>query len=390
MTSDADVPFLDLGIQTRAVATDVRAALDRIMASGSFVGGGSVRRFERLFADHCGVEDCVGVANGTDAIELALRSVGLGRGDRVAIPANTFVATAEAVARVGATCVAIDCDDQYLLMDPERLDEACRQNAPDAVIAVDLHGQIAPIDDLAQVAGRHGAILIEDAAQSQGALQDGRGIGHGVAAATTSFYPGKNLGAFGDAGAIVSRSAPIIEQIRLLGDHGSRVKYEHEVIGMNSRLDSFQAEVLLAKLVHLERWNAERRAAADRYHELLDSVPGLVRPRTRPGNVHVWHLYCIRIPGRDPVATALGNAGIATGIHYPTPVHRTAAFRDSVELGSPDGCPVADRASAELLSLPMFPGITGAQQERVAEELRSALAIVNERPKTSEPLQPNR
>lgn len=381
----APVPFADLGLIHEPLMADITAAWARIAATSAFVGGPDVKSFEDAFAAYCGVEHCVGVANGTDAIELGLRALEIGPGHRVALPANTFIATAEAVARAGAECVMVDCDPVTMLMDPESLGAALARTRIDAVIAVDLYGQIAPIERLAQVAATHGAVLIEDAAQSQGALRHGRGIGHGVALAATSFYPGKNLGAFGDGGAVVTTSAVIAERVRVLAAHGSRVRYHHEVVGMNSRLDTMQAAVLRIKLDHLARWNHQRRVAAKIYDDLLAETAGIHAPETLPGNDHVWHLYPVRVdPGldRDGIATELQQRGIGVAIHYPVPVHATPAFSGRVRL--PVSCEHAERSAATVLSLPMFSGITPEQQQRVVAELVSVVRSA----RSSEPATP--
>lgn len=365
------VPLVDLRPQNAEVMAEVRAGLDEVCADGAFVQGPWVRRFEDEYAAFCGVEHCVGVGNGTDAIELALRAVGIGPGDEVVVPANTFVATAEAVLRAGARLVLADCDDDHLL-DPADL---ARRLTPRtrAVVGVDLYGQVAPFEVLREVVGPD-VLLLEDAAQSQGATRHGRSAGSFGAAAATSFYPGKNLGAFGDAGAVTTQERTTAERVRALGNHGGLRRYEHVMVGTNSRLDSLQAVVLTAKLARLKGWNAERAAAAQRYDELLADLPRVVRPRPAPGNEHVWHLYVVRLPGRDRVHRDLAAVGVGAGVHYPRPVHLLPAFSG---LGlAPGAFPAAERAASEILSLPLYPGITAAQQERVAAALHAALAGV--------------
>jgi dTDP-4-amino-4,6-dideoxygalactose transaminase len=363
------IPLVDLGIQRDRVAAEVDAGWARVLERTAFVGGPDVAAFEAEYAAHEGRRHCVGLANGTDALELALRATGIGAGDAVVVPANTFVATAEAVARAGAEVVLVDVDDEHLLLDPDRLAAVagrCR-----AVLPVHLFGQLAPMGPLAAIAAEHGLTLMEDAAQCQGATQAGAGAGTLGLAAATSFYPGKNLGAYGDGGAVVTDDDGIAERVRLLSAHGSPRKYEHAVLGFNSRLDTLQAVVLRAKLARLDEWNAERQLAADTYAELLKDTPGVRLPATAAGNRHVWHLYVVRVADRDRVLAALNGAGIGAGIHYPTPVHLTGAFS---ELGERGDFPVAERAAAEILSLPLFPGITREQQERVAGALRAAVA----------------
>ena len=364
----APIPLVDLGIQHREVEAEVRTGFDRVFAATSFVLGPEAERFEAQFADYCGVRHCVGVGNGTDAIELALLAIGVSAGEEVVLPANTFVATAEAVLRAGARPVLVDCDDHYL-MDPESVADRIGPRTR-AIVPVHLYGQIAPMKALAELVGEDVAV-VEDAAQSQGAVQDGRLAGSFGAAAATSFYPGKNLGAYGDAGAVLTDSDQLADALRALRNHGGVRRYEHGRFGVNSRLDGLQAVVLSAKLERLDAWNGQRRAAAARYDELLSGLEQVVRPATAPGNEHVWHLYVVRVPDRDKVLDALHAAGIGAGIHYPAPVHLLPGWR-FLGLG-PNSFPRAEAYAAEILSLPIFPGITSDQQERVASTLAAAL-----------------
>jgi len=370
VTALGPVPFLNLGWQHDQIAEEVDEGFRRVLASGAYVGGPEVTQFENAFAAASGVDHCVGVANGTDAIELALRALGIGPDSVVAVPANTFIATAEAAWRTGARVVFVDVDPAHLLMDPTSLEATCRAHRPNAVIAVDLYGQIAPLDQLVPIAERHGAVVIEDAAQSQGALRHGRGLGHGVAMATTSFYPGKNLGAYGDGGAVLTRSPELAERVRLIANHGSKVRYHHEVPGVNSRLDALQAVVLSAKLSRLEGWNERRRAAARLYEELLESVGGVTTTPTAAGNTHVWHLFVVQVDDRDRVVSELQANGVGAAIHYPVPVHRTPAFAGATD----ERFEVSEAAADHILSLPMFPGITADQQVRVVATLQAAVS----------------
>lgn len=369
-TLNLPVPLVDLAAQHAEVADEVAAGFAEVIRDTAFIGGPAVARFEQAFASYCALEHCVGVANGTDAVELALRAIGVGRGHEVVVPANTFIATAEAVDRAGATVVLADCVDDTLLVDPASVAERVTARTR-AVIGVDLYGQIAPFDELAAVVDLDRVALVEDAAQSQGATRHGSPIGHGVSAAATSFYPGKNLGAYGDGGAVVTHDGDVASVVRAIGAHGGLRRYEHDVIGCNSRLDTLQAVVLEAKLRRLDDWNAQRRRAAAYYDELLTDLDQVVRPTTAPGNEHVWHLYVIRVPQRDRVLTELHAAGIGSGIHYPRPIHRTKAF---AALGCRAGdLPVAERSAASLLSLPLHPHLTDQEQERVVDTLRAAL-----------------
>lgn len=363
------VPFVDLRLQHEGIGAEIRAAVDGVLASGGFVLGPEVTAFEEEYAAFCGVAECVGVGNGTDAIELALRAAGIGPGDEVVVPANTFVATAEAVLAAGAELVLVECTEDHLI-DLEDLSGRIGPRTR-AVIGVDLYGQVAPFEGIREVVGPD-VLLVEDAAQSQGARRHGRPAGSFGAVAATSFYPGKNLGALGDAGAVTTDDGGIARRVRELRNHGGIERYQHDVVGVNSRLDSIQAAVLSLKLRHLAEWNEQRAAAAARYEVLLTGlaeVDGIGVPRVLPGNTHVWHLYVVQVPARDGVVDGLIQRGIGCGVHYPRPVHELPAFAD-LRLGS---FPVAERLARHGLSLPMFPGITPAQQERVVEALTASI-----------------
>jgi dTDP-4-amino-4,6-dideoxygalactose transaminase len=360
------VPMLDLSIQHRQIADRVREGFERVLASSGFIQGPEVAGFESEFAAFCNVDHVIGVGNGTDALELALRAAGIGHGDEVIVPANTFVATAEAVVRAGATVCLVDCDMNFLL-DPALLADVLTPRTR-AVMAVHLYGQTAPVDEIRAVVGAD-VVIVEDAAQSQGARYRGRRAGSIGDVAGSSFYPGKNLGAYGDAGAVMTNSAGIAGRVRMLANHGGQAKYEHLVVGSNSRLDSLQAVVLSAKLALLDQWNAQRRDLAARYDDLLGGLDGVVAPRTMAGNEHVFHQYVLRVSDRDRVLAELNAAGIGAGIHYPHPVHLLPAFAST---RWPVGAfPVAEQLAGEILSLPIFPGLTEAQQDRVVSVLRS-------------------
>ncbi|NUS16049.1 MAG: DegT/DnrJ/EryC1/StrS family aminotransferase [Streptomyces sp.] len=368
------IPLVDLKAAHEEVADEVRAGFDRVLANTAFVGGDEVRHFEREYAEFGGIAHCVGVANGTDAVELALRASGVGPGDDVVVPANTFIATAGAVARIGARPVLADCLPDSHLLDPQAALDAITP-ATRAVVPVHLYGQMA---DVTALTGRlpDGVRVVEDAAQCQGASRDGRTPGSGHIAAT-SFYPGKNLGAYGDAGAVLTDDEERAGLVRAIANHGGVAKYRHDVAGFNSRLDGLQAVVLRAKLARLADGNAARRAAAARYDTLLAGLAAagrVVLPVTAPGNLHVWHLYVIQVAGadRDDVVGKLNAEGIGAGVHYPAPVHLTPAYR---RLGHSRGdFPNAEHAADRILSLPLFPQITPDQQQRVVETLADALA----------------
>ena len=358
------VPLVDLVAQQAEVHDEVMTELAGVLSTAAFIGGPAVAAFEAAYASFVGASYCVGVANGTDALELALRAGGVRPGGEVIIPANTFIATAEAVSRIGAVPVPVDVDPEYLLLSPEAADAAVTSRTQ-AIVPVHLFGQTAFVEQLAPIAESCGAVIIEDAAQSQGATRFGRHAGTWGIAAATSFYPGKNLGAAGDAGAVLTNDSTVADWVRLLSAHGSSEKYRHEVVGFNSRLDTVQAVVLKAKLARLHAWNLRRREAAERYAALLADVPGVRVPVEAPGNVDVWHLYVVRVQHRDRVLAALHEAGIQAGIHYPVPVHMSGAYAGA----SFGAFPVAEEAAGQILSLPLFPHITEEQQERVVEVL---------------------
>jgi dTDP-4-amino-4,6-dideoxygalactose transaminase len=364
------IPLVDLRVAHRQVEAEIADGWATVVRTGDFVAGGETTRFEEEFARFQGVAHCVGVANGTDAIELALRAAGVRTGDEVIVPANTFIATAAAARRAGADIGVVDVDPATLLMDPESLRARVTARTR-AVIPVHLFGQMAPVESVLDVASDFGAVVVEDAAQAQGARRHGRGAGSFGIAAGVSFYPGKNLGAYGDAGAVLTGDADVAERVRLLGNHGSPEKYVHSTVGFNSRMDTLQAVVLRAKLARLATWNEERRLAAARYDELLAPIGDVQLPATLDGNEHVWHLYVIQVDDRDAVLEELNGQGIGAGVHYPTTIHRHAAFAD---LGLGWGtCPVAERAAERMLSLPLFPGITESQQEEVVDALVAAI-----------------
>jgi dTDP-4-amino-4,6-dideoxygalactose transaminase len=364
------IPLVDLRAAHAQVAAEIQAGFEDVISSTAFIKGEVAAAFERDYAAFTGIAHCVGVASGTDALELALRAAEVPAGAEVIMPANTFVATAEAVVRAGARPAFADVDPDYLLLDAGALAAALSRQAG-AVIPVHLFGQMAPMAAISDAAAQRGAVIIEDAAQAHGATQSGRPAGSFGLLAGVSFYPGKNLGAYGDAGAVLTESAEHARRVRLLGDHGSERRYEHLTLGFNSRLDAFQAVVLRAKLRGLAAGNLARWQAASRYAELLADLPEVNLPRTAPGNDHVWHLYVIRVPRRDHVLRCLHDDGIYAGIHYPVPVHLQPAFQ---YLGyGPGDFPVAEAAAGQLLSLPLYPQITPEQQVRVADAVRRAL-----------------
>ena len=365
MTGDR-IPLVDLGWQTAVINDHVQARWADLIGRSAFVLGDAVASFEAEYAHHTQVSHCIGVANGTDAIELLIRAAGIGAGDEVIIPANTFIATAVGIMRAGATPVPVDVDDDTLLIDADAAIAAVGPRTA-AVMPVHLFSQMAYVDSYGD-----GVLVIEDAAQCQGAEREGATVATGTFGAATSFYPGKNLGAWGDAGAVVTNSEIVANKVRALRTYGSTVRYEHPEFGVNSRLDALQAVVLSEKLKHLAEWNALRRRAADFYLDALDSIEGVRPPGIDPYNEHVWHLFVVRVDDRDRVLKHLNDNGIDAGIHYPTPIHLHGAMES---LGHKQGAfPVAERAAATMISLPIYPGITESQQSRVVDALTKALS----------------
>lgn len=365
-----EIPFVDLSPMTREVRPAVRQAWDRLLAAGAFIGGAAVEEFEQAWASYCRSPHAIGVGNGTDAIALTLRALGIGPGDEVIVPANTFIASAEAVLLAGATPRFADVSPASLLLTSASLEAAITRRTR-AVIVVHLYGQMPDMDALCAAAGRAGLALIEDAAQAHGASWRGRPAGSLGRAGCFSFYPGKNLGAFGDAGAIVTADSHLAGRLRSLRDHGRALgsHHRHQLAGANSRLDALQGAVLTAKLARLGCWNEARRAIAARYRAALASGPA-VMPAEEPGARGVYHLAVARVPDRALVQRHLDALGIRTGIHYPVPCHWQPPYRRFAT----GPLPVAERAAGEVLSLPMFPHMTGDQVARVCDAVGGALA----------------
>jgi dTDP-4-amino-4,6-dideoxygalactose transaminase len=365
------VPFVDLKAQFRALRGEVVPRIVEVMEEATFVLGPDVARFEEHFATYVDVRYCVGVESGTAALEFALQALGIGSGDEVIIPANTYIACALAVSAVGARPVLVDVDRTYLI-DPSLLDAALTPRTK-AIMPVHLYGQAVPMDAITEFASGHGLRVIEDASQAHGARWKGRRVGHFGDAGCFSFYPGKNLGAYGDGGAVVTNDAELADRLRLLRDFGQRKKYEHVIKGGNCRLDSIQAAVLDVKLRHLDEWNAARRRHADAYDAKLSRI-GIAPPRRLHDEGHVYHLYVIEIDNRDRIAAKLRERGIATGIHYPIPIHLQPAYAD---LGVGRGTfERTERSADRLLSLPMFPELTEEQIDLVVDALASCQPLL--------------
>jgi dTDP-4-amino-4,6-dideoxygalactose transaminase len=371
------VPFVDLQAQYRSIKAEVDAAVQRVLDTSAFILGREVEAFERAFAEYVGARECVGVSNGTAAIQLALQACGVGPGDEVIVPANTFFATAEAVSTAGATPVFVDCDPVNYNIDPARIDEAVNERTR-AVIPVHLYGQPADLDPIFEIAERRNLIVIEDAAQAHGARYKGKRVGSLARAGCFSFYPGKNLGAYGEGGAVVTNDAGVARRLRMLRDHGSEQKYRHELVGYNFRLEGIQGAVLNVKLKYLDDWNALRRRHAARYRELLAPLAesgALALPQEADYAEHVYHLFVVQTDARDSLQRYLSAAGVQTGIHYPVPVHLQPAY---ASLGYKEGdFPNAESQSARVLSLPMFAELTEHQLRYVAHALADFCAEVS-------------
>lgn len=370
------VPFTDLAAMAQEVWPSVEPDYMACLLNADFVGGPPVETFERDWAAFCGASHGVGVGNGTDAIELSLTALGIGAGDEVIVPANTFIGTAAAVVRAGARPRFADVSDETLLMTPATMAAAATPKTR-AVIVVHLYGQVADMDGLAVAAAEHGLVMIEDAAQAHGATWAGRRAGSFGTAACFSFYPGKNLGAFGDAGAVVTSDPDLADQVRALANHGrmsGSAHYEHVYVGRNSRMDALQAIALSGKLARITAWNDRRQQLAARYREQLIGTPVRLAA-TDPRAGHVYHLLVARVADRDRVQAELSDRGIQTGVHYPVPCHQQPPLRRFA--GRP--MPVAEQAAAEILSLPIFPHMTPDQVDVVCDALADVTTVSTDR-----------
>jgi dTDP-4-amino-4,6-dideoxygalactose transaminase len=364
------VPFLDVGAATQELRQEIDAAIDRVLSSGWYLLGREVEAFEQAFAADVGVEHCVAVGSGLDALSLGLRAMGIGPGDEVIVPSNTYIATWLAVTQVGASLVPVEPNERTYNIDPERIESAVTGRTK-AILPVHLYGQPADLTAIGKIAERHGLGILEDAAQAHGAMLNGRRVGSFGSAAAWSFYPGKNLGALGDGGAVTTNDQAIAAEVRRLRNYGSRVKYVNEVKGINSRLDEVQAAVLCVKLAHLEEWNRRRASIAERYQTQLPEAV-LVLPRVLVGATSAWHLFVVRHPDRDRVRASLFAAGVDTLIHYPIPPHLQEAYE---ELGLGVGTfPISEGIHREVLSLPIGPHMSDAQVSAVIAAVTDAVA----------------
>lgn len=367
------IPLVDLAAQYAAHKDEFDAALAVCLEKTSFIGGPEHKAFQQGFADWCGGGGAAVVGNGTDALELAiLETVGPGDGhSEIVTVSHTFIATAEAILNTGHKPVFVDIDAGTFLMDLDQV-EAAITDRTRAIIPVHIYGQMVAMDRVEQIAAKHGLVVIEDAAQAHGARWKGEGTGARSNAASFSFYPGKNLGAWGDGGAVYSRDADLADRIMMRANHGRKDKYLHEFSGRNSRLDGLQAAILNVKLRHIDDWNAARRQVASWYDELLAGENRIKTPTVLPDAEHVFHLYVVEVADRDRVKQALNDNGVGAGVHYPVPLHEQPACQD---LGyAPGDFPVTSEAAKNILSLPIFPELTQDQAERVVSALKQAVA----------------
>lgn len=362
------VPMLDLSEQYQGLKSEVLEVLDGVMSSSRFILGDNVKKLEADVAKYSNVKHGIGCGNGSDAIHIALQALGVGPGDEVITTAFTFFATGGAIARAGATPVYVDIDPVTFNIDPSKVEAAITEKTK-AIIPVHLYGQMADMESLAKIAEKHNLAIVEDAAQAIGAKHNGKSVGELGTAATYSFFPTKNLGAYGDGGMVVTDNDDVAEKCRVIRVHGSKPKYYHHVLGYNSRLDELQAAVLNVKFPHLDKWSEMRRKNADTYTSLLKEKVGdhVVTPVEKEGNYHVFHQYTLRVENRDELQKFLQDQGVSTMIYYPLPLHVQPVFQ---ELGYKEGdLPITEKAAKEALSLPMFPELKREQQEYVVEKI---------------------
>jgi len=365
--ADITIPLVDLHAQYLSIQGAIDAAIRRVIENSAFIGGPSVREFEESYAADYGVRHCISVANGTDAIYVALKMLGIGSGDEVITTAHSWISTSESISQTGARPVFVDVDAYYAI-DADLIDAAITPRTR-AIIPVHLFGHPADMTRIMTIAQKHGLLVIEDCAQAHYATWHGQRVGTFGVVGTFSFYPGKNLGAYGDAGAIITNDEALAARMRMYANHGALRKHEHLMEGINSRLDALQAAILHAKLPHIHQWTAQRQRIASWYDELLAGAPAVQIPRVREQATHVYHLYVVQVSDRDAVASRLATRGVQTAIHYPTPLPLLEAYR---YLGTRSGqFPRATANSARILSLPMYPELTRAQVESVAAALCS-------------------
>jgi dTDP-4-amino-4,6-dideoxygalactose transaminase len=374
------IPILDLKRQYQSIKSEIDSAIARVIESGQFILGPEVEAFEREVAQYLGVKHAIGVASGTDALWLSLKAAGVGPGDRVIVPSFTFFATAGAVCNVGAIPVFADVDPRTFNLDPSSVQNLLRSNTQlqdtaKAIIPVHLYGQPAEMDALLKIARHYELIVIEDVAQAIGAQYKDRTVGTLGHLGCFSFFPTKNLGAYGDGGLVVTNDGALAERVRMLRVHGSKPKYYHHIVGTNSRLDALQAAILRVKLTHLDEWTSARQKLAARYDQALSQIEGLAVPYKAPDRTHIYHQYTIRVLGgrRDALQKHLKEHGIGTEIYYPLPLHLQPCFQ---HLGYREGqLPESERASREVLSLPMFPELTESEQKYIIETVENFVRV---------------
>lgn len=363
-----EIPFVDLRAQYRMIGEEIVASIREVLSRGDFILGSKVSEFERAFAEFTSVKHAIGVGSGLDALRVALMALDIGPGDEVILPANTFIATAFAVDGAGAKPVLIDCDPRTYGIDVSAIESVMTPKTR-AIIPVHLTGQPADMDPILEIARRRRIHVVEDAAQAHGSYYKGRPCGSMGIAGCFSFYPGKNLGAYGDAGLIATNDDDFAGRCNCIRNYGQRVKYEHREKGLNTRLDTLQAAVLVVKLKYISRWNSQRSEHARCYKELLDGVGDLQFQAQQPDSTHIYHLFIVETGAREPLQEYLSKAGVQTGIHYPIPIHLQEAYRD---LGyGPGDFPTTERLARRMLSLPMYPELTVDQIEQVSSLIKS-------------------
>ena len=366
-SKSASIPLVDLATQSRAIRDEVLSRMAAVIDAGRYILGEEVEQFENQFAEYCQVPHCIGVANGTDALHLALRALDIGQGDEVITVGNSFAATAFAIAYTGATAVFVDIDPTDFNIDVNLVEEAISKRTK-AIIPVHLYGQPARMLELREIADRHGLKIVEDCAQSHGAEIDGQRCGSFGDIGCFSFYPGKNLGAFGDGGANTTKDPKLAEKLRLLRNYGQRVKNQHDMLGYNCRLDTLQACVLLTKMKYIENWTEQRRQVAKWYREELADTD-LILPQERDDVRHVYHLYVARHPQRDQLMKHLADRNISCGIHYPNPLFTAKPFEGSTTI--PLDLPICTEFANEIISLPMYPEMTRDQVSQIGDAVRA-------------------
>ena len=361
-----NVPFVDLKAQYESIRKDIDSAIQQVIQETAFIGGKYVKSFDQSFAQAYGVKHCIGCANGTDAIYIIMRMLGIGAGDEVITTAGSWISTSETIGQTGATPVFVDIEPDFYTIDVSKIEEKITPRTK-AIIPVHIYGQMADIESIAAICKKHNLHLIEDCAQSHFSKYKDRNAGTWGIAGTVSFYPGKNLGAYGDAGAIITNDDALAEKCRMFANRGALVKHQHHMEGINSRLDGLQAAILSAKLPHIQKWTEQRIANAAIYTEKLKNIPFIKTPCVRPGSRHTWHLYVIRAEKRDQLATWLKERGIETAIHYPTPLPFLPAYRHLQ--AKREDYPVAAACQGQILSIPMYPELTREAIEYIAKSI---------------------